>query len=265
MDTAFLQQIGLNKTQAVAYKLLIENGSLTPPELSDKSGEGRTNSYKVLDQLVNLGLAEKSPNTKKLSYLATNPTNLERFIEKKRKSILQVEQQVKAQMPQLLNYFYTFNSQPGVRFYQGKEALITMYEDQLRTKQDVYFVRTMADDKFLGETLYKYMEKRAKLGITAHGLAPATQGTLEYAKQNDERLKRQMSWLPPDSYDAPVEIDIYGDKVAFISFGEEAIGTIVESPQIAQAMRQAFELMKLGAKSLLPSENAKNDEPSEVE
>lgn len=255
MTPETLQKIGLSKTQANTYLLLLNSGSLSAPELAEKLSESRTNAYMILDKLVSLGLSEKREVSGKNRYFPANPNVLDSLVEKKRKEVLEADAQVKIALPNLITTYFANNEQPGVRFYEGKEALIKMYEDQLRTKKDVYFVRTFADEEFLGKTLYKYMEKRAKLDLTAYGLAPATPETLEYAKQNDAKLKRQMTWLPPEAYDAPVEIDIYGDKVAFISFGKEAVGTIVESPQIAKAMKQAFELMKLGAKSLLPKEN----------
>lgn len=255
MDTGFLQKIGLNKTQAIAYKHLVETGSLTPPELATLSGEGRTNAYKVLDQLAEQGLCEKKEVAKKLRYYPTNPTNLELFVESQRKEILQVEQELKSKLPMLLNYFYTFNEQPGIKFYQGKESLVKMYEDQLRTKQEVYFITNLSEERYFGDTLYKYMQKRAKLGIKAYGLSISTDEIRNYAAQNDKKLNRVMTWFPKESYTAPVEIDVYGNKVAFISFGEEAMGTIIESPQIAEAMRQVFGLMRKGAYALLPSEN----------
>lgn len=42
----------------------------------------------------------------------------------------------------------------------------------------------------------------------------------------------------------------YGDKVAIISFGEEATGTILESPQIAQAFQQLWGMARAGAGNL---------------
>ncbi len=49
-----------------------------------------------------------------------------------------------------------------------------------------------------------------------------------------------------DKYDAPVEIDIFGNKVAILSFGDELIGMIIESKQIASSLRQLFILATLG-------------------
>lgn len=99
------------------------------------------------------------------------------------------------------------------------------------------------------------MGKRAKLGIKTHMLGPYSDGFYEWASEHDQELNRDVTWFPPKSYTAPVEISTYGDKVSLISFGKETVGTIVESPQIAEAFRQVFDLMKTGAEAQLPDKN----------
>lgn len=250
MNIELLTQIGLTKSQAKAYIALIKFGSLTAPGIAEKIGETRTNSYMVLDRLVDMGLIEKDESGKKLLYRPTNPTALERLIEQKRKNILATEKQVRDSMPQLLDYFYTYQGQPGVRFFSGKEGIMKMYEDQRRTAQDVYFIRSDADFNALGKDLYRHMEQRAKLGIKAHGIEPAEEDNMRYGRENDKRMLRDMTWSPRNAYTAPVNVYTYGNKTALISYGEEVIGTIIESPQIAEAMRQLFGLIKLGVESL---------------
>lgn len=250
MNSELLQQIGLTPSQAKAYIALIKHGELTAPELGEKIDETRTNSYMILDKLVGLGLVEKGTKAKKQIYFPTNPTSLERLIEEKRQDILATEKQVRDSMPLLLNYFYTYQHQPGVRFFQGKEGIIKMYEDQRRTAQDIYFIRSDADFNMLGKGLYNHVEARAKLGIQSHGIEPAEADNIEYGQLNDKRLKRDMTWAPGSAYNAPVNVYIYGNKTALISYGEEVIGTIIESPQIAEAMKQLFGLVRIAVKSL---------------
>ena len=55
-------------------------------------------------------------------------------------------------------------------------------------------------------------------------------------------------WVDKDMYDSPVEIDIFGNKIAILSFGNELMGIIIESKQIAQSLKQIFILATLGAK-----------------
>lgn len=250
MNIELLTRIGLTKSQAKAYIALIKHGKLSAPELAEKIGETRTNCYMVLDKLTELGLVNKDESGKKLSYQPTNPTNLERLSEQRRKDVLETEKQVRDSMPQLLNYFYTYQNRPGVRFFEGKEGIKRMYEDQRRTGKDIYFIRSDADVNVLGQNLYKHLEQRAKLGIHAHGIEPAEEDNMRYGRENDKRMLRDMVWAPPECFNAPVNVYVYGDKTALVSYGEEVIGTIIESPQIAEAMKQIFALVQTGVESM---------------
>jgi sugar-specific transcriptional regulator TrmB len=251
MDTQTLKQLGLTNSQAKTYIELIKAGSLTPPQLANRIKESRTAAYMSLAKLEEIGLATKVGDAKRATYSPANPSALEKFIAAKRKEVSTAEDLYRNSLPRLLTYYYSNRGEPGVQFYQGREGLTKIYEDHLRAGKDVYFVRTMADEEYFGDVLYQYMQKRAKRGIKAYGLAPRTASTYEYAQKNDKELNRDMAWFPPKAYTAPVEISIYGDKVSLISFGKEAIGTIIESPQISQALRELFQMAKLGAKELM--------------
>lgn len=241
MDSTLLEELGLNATQAQAYTATITSGRITPPDLAAKITITRTNAYEVLDQLANLNLIEKVAG-QKLQYRALNPVALEKLAETKRIEAHQQEQKLHGAMPQLLSYFYTYSEQPGVRFFQGKEGITEVYEDMLRTRQTIYLLATTADADYMGKGFYqRFHKERTKLGINLVASMPDTSQESDPAATDPKLLTR--TWFKPDQYSAPVEITVYGNKVAHISFGEEAMATIIESPQIAESMRQIMGLL----------------------
>lgn len=250
MNTELLKKAGLNKTQAKSYLTLITRGKLTPRQLAEELGESRTNAYMVLDQLQKMGLIRLSESDKVQTYLPANPVALERLVESRRTRAVETETEIKAQLPQLLDYFYTYQNQPGVRFFTGKEGIIKMYQDQLRVRKDIYFIRSEGDINLLGDKIYQILEKRQKLGIKVYGIEEGSEKLTKYSQENDKRLGREMTFYPVGSYTDPVNIYTYGDKTAIISFGTEVVGTIIESPQIAEAMRSIFGFIRLGVQAM---------------
>lgn len=244
MNPELLQNLGLSKSQALVYLKLIEKGELTPPEVARLSGESRSNAYMVLQRLEELGLVEKLSRKQRVSYQPHNPAALERLAEEHRETSLKIENQVKHHMPQMLSYYYSFTEKPGIRLLQGKQGLKEIYQDTLRTKKDIYFIRTPAEVKTMGDEYFsKYKQKRAQLGITTYAFTQDTVHARRLAV--DDKLNKMIrTWLSPESYEAPVEINIYGDKVAFLAYGEEIMGVIVQSAPIAEAMRQLLKLIK---------------------
>lgn len=244
MDTSVLTGIGLTEAQAKAYITLTQLGPTAPPVLADKINETRSNTYKVLDKLVELGLARKLEHENKIRYRVENPTALESLARQKRDAALAEEHRIKDALPKLMTFFYTYSEQPGVRFYQGHDGIKQIFDDMLRTRQDIYLIRSPADVKFYDEVFFaEFRRKRSELGITTHAITPNVASAVHNIDV-DKLNKFNRTWIPAYAYTGNVEWDIYGNKVALISYGDEAIGMIIESPQIAESCRQLFNLLR---------------------
>lgn len=244
MDTAILRKAGLTESQAKGYLALIEHGALSPAELAEKTGENRTNGYMICEKLESLGLASKK-GAKKALYTPNHPSKLEELAEKRRKILMRNEQEVKNNLSPLIDMFYKFREEPGARTLQGIEGIKEVFADVLRTKESVYFIRTTADIQTLPDEFFqKHQAERAELEIQTYALTPLS----EHAKNailsgSDEARLMHRTFYPADKYTEPVEIQIYGNKLAFIAYGETQMATIITSPPIAEAMRQLFKLL----------------------
>ncbi len=251
MNENLLKSIGLTESQSHTYAVLVEAGSLTPPQLAQKTGEGRTAAYMALGKLEELGLAKEIEGKGTKTYEPVSPSALSGVIEKQRQELDVKDELYRNSLSELLSHYFDKQTKPGVRFYSGADGLHEIYNDHLKTEADLYLVRTAADEEHFGKELYEYMGKRAECGITTHALLPLDPGARDWAKQHDGELMRKSSWYPVRAYTAPVEIAAYGNKVSFISFGDETVGTILESPQIAAAIKQLIGMARVGARELI--------------
>ncbi len=243
MNPQLLAQIGLTPSQSKAYIALIEKGEQTPPELSKLIGESRSNTYMILDKLSELGLCKKDEAGKVLRYSANNPMALEALIEERRKDVAAVENSVKSSMPTLLSYYYSFTERPGVRLVEGKEGLKEIYRDTLRAGKTIYLVRTPAETAYLGrDYIQKYVGRRRDLGIHTKALTPDVPDANRDPEVDKQNLFSR-TWVDPKDYNAPVEINVYGNKVAFAAFGNETMGIIIDNPAVAEAMRQLLQII----------------------
>lgn len=239
-----LNQIGLTDNQSAAYLCLITSGAMSPPQVAKKLSITRTNAYKVLDALTELHLATKIEEHKKIMYRADNPAHLDTLLKKQRDEVLQREATFKASLPNLLNHYFSHATQPGVRHFEGSQGIKQILGDILRTGQPLYLIRSTADVHFFDQKFFAdYRRKRANQGIPTEALTVYSESAVQ-DPVIDKLNKFQRTWLPKNSYTAPVEWNIYGDKVAAISYDTEAMGLIIDSPQIAESMRQIFKLMQ---------------------
>ncbi len=244
-DTTILKKAGLTESQAKGYLALVTHGALPPVELAEKTGESRTNGYAIADKLVELGLASKKDGARAL-YTANHPSALEALAEKRRKVVIANERTVKDNISPLIDLFYAHTERPGTRTLQGIDGIKSVYEDTLRVQhKEIYLLRTTADEVDLGlNYLDDYRERRAAAGIHTYALTPDTEIARRHRDTHeDEAMLFHRTMLPVGAYTAPVEIDVYDDKVALIAYGETQMATVISSPLIAEAMRQVLRLV----------------------
>lgn len=244
-DTTILRKAGLTESQAKGYLALIEHGKLTPAELADKTGESRTNGYMICEKLESLGLASKKSGNK-AHYSPNHPSALETLAERRRKVLVRNELEVKQSLSPLIDMFYSFREEPSTRVLQGLDGIKTVYDDTLRVNDKaIYFLRSVADGPTLGDEYFKtYRQRRTDAGIDTYALTPMTTVSHQHVISGDDvKMRVHRTPLPAAAYTAPVEIDVYGNKVALINFGETQMATIITSPPIAEAMRQLFQII----------------------
>jgi len=243
-----LKKAGLSEAQAEIYDYLLKNGAMTPTELAANTNQSRENCYAIVKRLIGFGVIEQIDG-KKARYRVLNPSALETLVEKRRKIMAKNEKFVKDNLSSLLDIFYANNEMPGARTLEGIEGIKEVYRDILRIKKDVYLLRTTADsvlgkDSQSESFLKQYRDQLPILGINTYALTPVTKEAIKYARTGrDDAILFHRTWMPEEDYTSPMAIQIYGDKAAFIVFGETQMATVITSPVIAEAMRQILKIM----------------------
>jgi len=240
--TLLIRRAGLSESQAICYLTFIKHGVLSPTEVAAKTGESRTNSYMLCEKLERLGLITRKEG-KRLTYFPAHPSALETLAEKRRKIMVRNEQAVKQNLSPLIDLFYASTELPGTRTLQGIDGIKEVYQDTLQTNGNLYLLRSIHDTSVLGIDFFdEYKARRAAKGIRTFALMPDSSEVVRN-RSSDEELLVSRTILPKGYYTGAVEIDVYGNKVALISFGETQMATIIDSPPIAEAMRQILQLL----------------------
>lgn len=239
MDTEVLTQTGLSELQAKIYLYLILHGQRTASEIATGIKEKRTTVYSALEKLGKLGIVNQKDRGKIAAYTPAHPSVLETIAEKRLRSVARQTRNLEGNLPSLINFYNKHQNEPGVKTFYGIEGVQMIWDKVITTKKPYYFVRSRHDKITSPEILEKFRNERVEAGIESEDITPS-----EFTNSgNEEMYKKFMltrTLLPPDEYDSPVEIDIFGDNVAFINFSKNGMSTLIESPEIADAMRQMF-------------------------
>lgn len=255
-----LQTLGLHAKEANVYVALLSLGSATVSEVAEKAGINRTTGYDILAGLSAKGLISISGKEPKQEYRCENP---DKILEYLRKDIQKREENFRYAeilLPELKS-IYKVGERPRVKFYEGVEGLKQVYEDTLTSSERINAYASIDDmHRALPNYFPQYYKRRAAKGISIRGVVPMTEKGVERST-HDKEEKREIAFVPADKYYFSPEINIYDNKLMIASWREK-LGIIIESAEIADAMKKMFELSWDRAKELdkeLRNKNIKNN------
>ncbi|MDB5195098.1 MAG: transcriptional regulator TrmB [Parcubacteria group bacterium] len=241
--------LGLSRKEAAVYISLLELGLSTVSQISRKAAINRATGYVILDSLITKGLVSISGKEPKQEYVAESPDNLAALFEAEQKEAK--EKEVKARELSLqLKSIQKVGDRPQVRFYEGTDGIKAVFEDSLTAKSGSIIAYTSIEDQHVSIPNYfpEYYQRRKRNKIFMRSIFPDT--PMGRARQDaNENEYRESVLVPAITYGIHSAINVYDNKLMIASFREK-LGIIVESEEIADAMKKIFELAWIGAHSL---------------
>ena len=223
-------------------------GPGTVTKISFHAGINRTTGYDILGSLVNKGLVSVSGKEPKQEYAAEPPQAITDYLKRQ---VSQTEEHIKRKeglMPELI-LLHAVKNRPKIRFYEGTDGLKQVYEDTLTSHEAIRAYATVDDmHKALPNYFPTYYKRRAEKNISIRAIVPETPTGRE-RQTHDIEEKREIAFVPADKYYFSPEINVYDNKVMIASWREK-LGIIIESEEIADAMKKIYELAWERAKEL---------------
>lgn len=248
-----LVAMGLPEKEAKVYVAALEMGRGTVTQISRKAGVARTNGYNLLDSLASKGLVRISGKEPKEEYVAESPDALVAYIEKQHENTRSNLVKVKDFAPELKS-IQKVADRPQIKFYEGADGLKQVYEDTLTSTETIRAYASVEDmHATLKDYFPKYYARRSGKGIHIRTILPDTPVSVERTTHDQEEA-RESRLVPHDRFQFHPEINIYDNKVMIASWREE-LGIIIESGEVADAMKKIFELAWIGAKTLKSAES----------
>jgi predicted transcriptional regulator len=236
--TQSLVGAGLNNKEAKVYIALLQLGRASAYSVSEKSGLKKPTTYVVLDELMKKGLVLKIPRVKKQHYIAKPPEEFFAMAEERLNT-------AKKALPQLLRM--TENNKTEVRtlFYEGLrgiEEAMYYHKEEMKGREIVGFYATAEDaSPELMNIFNSWPKKITGCGIKLKVITPAHDTTKEVVEVS-KILGCEIKTIPYEQYSSKASIEAGDDFVRIVLF-KPLQAIIVDSPELAQSLRQIFEMM----------------------
>lgn len=242
-----LVAVGLSEGQALIYETLIKQGSCRAHRIAFLTGLSRQLCYKVLDQLKNLGLVEeKIPAGEKVAvFHPTHPSALEFLVKEKQKELEMTENAFNSVISDLVSSYNVLNKKPNIKFFEGLGGISKMYEDVLRTGQDILLLRSHLDQNIpeLRDVVAKQIRSQAKKGIRVRAITPLQEPIMREITKEDPQNLVSRRFLKHHDFSLPSQFIVYGEKVAMTSYESNLVTTIIDNRDISGSFRVIFELL----------------------
>ncbi len=243
-----LQSFGFSKKEAGVYIALLELGKGSVSKISLKAGINRTTGYDILNSLVSKGVVSISGKEPKQEYAAESPGAITAYLKRVAEQTAQNIKKSEELLPDF-DLLYAKKNRPKIRFYEGTDGLKNVYEDTLTSSESIRAYATVDDmHNALPNYFPEYYKRRANKNISIRAIVPQTP-TGQERQSHDVEEKREIAFVPSNKYYFSPEINIYDNKVMIASWREK-LGIIIESEEIADAMKKIYELAWAESKRL---------------
>jgi sugar-specific transcriptional regulator TrmB len=229
-----LQNLGLEEKETKIYLALLELGSGTIQEIAHKSKVNRTNVYNFIGSMKDKGIISEVLEDNKIILIPENPNVLVKRAEKN-------YQEIKNTLPELMSIFNLPGNKPKVKFYEGLEGLKKAYNEMLESGEKTIY--GFSDYKKMLEAIpedwaWNFPERRKKNKITFYCIAKNDEWGRKVQAKDQEQLRETRL---ADKVQFDTEINIYGNKVAMMSFRRPYSAVIIEDRAIAMSMKSIWQ------------------------
>jgi sugar-specific transcriptional regulator TrmB len=234
VSKSLLNSLSLRESEFEVYAAALSLGEGTMQDLARRSGVKRTSIYAFIDELKSRGFITETKKKKRRVYSAVSPSQL---VEMEKTRLTELE----GFLPELLTIHNKSKKKPRVVFYDGVEGIEEVYGDMLRDQKEIIAYEDLEHMKLiLPKSFYNYFPpERARRGIPFRSITRDSATAREFIKNNPQLL-RNTKLL--QSKDFKTEINIYGNKVAMMSYGESSpFCVLIEDANIAQTLRITWE------------------------
>lgn len=239
-----LKKLGLSDKEAKVYLAILELSQAPAAEIAINSGINRATTYVILEELRKKGLVSSFEKGKKTIFAAEPPELLSNLFEIEKKRLSENFTDLKKILPELDKLYEIRGERPKVRFFEGKEGIVSIREDVLKTR-----ARSMEEIVPL-DVAYKYFppskkdhrEKVSKQlkGVNFRVIYTSKKGPI-WLKKNG--VKESVKFIKPELFPISSEIVLFGNKTIIIATKNKKFGIILEDELITNTIRAVFNLL----------------------
>lgn len=236
-----LIHFGLTEADTKVYLTLNQRGESDISTLVKETKLSRTAIYDSINSLTEKKLLTHRKVGKTAYYNITHPQQLENLLIEKRRAEAELEHTMQASIKELTRSYNLVSDQPGVYFFNGKEEIISMYEDFYQDNVPVDSIEEKGEMlKFINEYAHTYVKKRIQHNMYNRCIAP----DVNTMNTTDPKMLREVRLVPTDKFPFRMDVKIAGSKTVLVTFNKEkAVGLLIDNKEMTNNFKILFNFL----------------------
>ena len=237
--------LGFKEEEVKTYLSLMDFGACSGAELSRRMGMKKPTVYGYLDRLVAGGLATQSTQNGLKIYVPASIEQIQLIFRRKMEALRTKEKAFESIIPDLEKRFGMNLFQPKMQMFEGHEGIRNAMSDLLNydgaQAQVIWPIQSMLDVLSPDYLRYHNIE-RIRKKISYRSIWERNQGealTFPNYLGTGERYLRYIR-LAPNNFQFEMGIQIYANKVVFLSSRAESFALMIESKEIVDVQLAQF-------------------------
>lgn len=225
---------GLNEREANVYLAVLELGESTVLPIAKKAGIKRTYCYDILSSLANKGLVSYVQKNNRRRYHALDPKKMHMLLKNRFENFQEV-------LPQLSSLYKT-SGKPKVSFYEGKNGIISIYEQLWNVKKVDAIASPSHIEKYLGDWWKNFSTKiLLDKKLTIREIIPFG-NTKAYYHSFFKKPYHELRFLPK-GINLTTDMMLFENKLALISYTSDLHAVVIEDSSIVDTQKALFEII----------------------
>jgi hypothetical protein len=217
------------------YRELLGAEAITLTPLSRRVSLPLSTTESILDRLAMEGVVSISKTGNRRSYTAAKPVVLKQNLERKIREVVGV-------LPLLESLQTKPHGEAKTRIYY-RERMGDIFDAAMRAKNSLVYEIVAARDfqEILGER-YHFTRRRLEHGVKLKSLRVESREIKKYSREKNLKELREAKFLPRElTFQATILF--WDTTVALFTTKSEGLALTIQSPALAETMKQLFNLL----------------------
>ena len=231
-----LENMGLSSAEIRVYLSLLKHGETTSgPVVTDTNMQSSV-VHRVLNKLVDKGLASYIVIKSNRHYQAATPKDLVKFLDNKKKELLDV-------LPQIEAISIGAKERNQVEMYSGKKAIFTMLNTLVEFGKpgDVYCSFSLTAEHGKDDIVRFYRQfnlRRRELKLDVKVLV--NNEVRQFYEQNYSADLLKKANVRYSNFTFPQGLIVFLNRVIFLNWGDNPMAVVVQNLDMANQYRKFF-------------------------